>query len=526
MIWTKKYRPKTIADVVGNKKEIGQIQKWVEQWKNGKAQKPLLLVGPAGIGQTTLAHLIADQFGECVELNASDKRSKDIILNTVGESSTTKSFFSDNHKVIILDEVDGIHGTNDKGGVAAIGQIIKNTKHPLILIANDFYSKRLTTIKTKCEVIKMKKVHTNTVNRILKEIANEEGIKANPAALKELAKRANGDMRSALNTFQALANENEVLELSDIEKISKKDERSTIFDAVGITLNSETPSKVKTALHVEEDPTLVMEYIAENIPRRYKKKNDLKKAYENIAKADLYFGRAQRSRNYGYWKYATDFMGVGVSSSKESKYKGFSKIVTPTIFSKMSKNRGKRNLRDEIAKKMSDKMHISNSVAISMFPYLEIMFKNNELAWEISDFLGLEKDEIKRFRSRAIPKKVIAKMEKQKAQMREEEKKKRNEELANKIIEKTKPAKSKKTDKIDEKPVKDSKSVKNTSKEKKKKRNEELANKIIEKTKPAKSKKTDKIDEKPVKDSKSVKNTSKEKKKEKKKNVQTSLFDF
>ena len=72
----------------------------------------------------------------------------------------------------------------------------------------------------------------------------------------------------------------------------------------------------------------------------------------------------------------------------------------------MSRNRGKRNLRDGIADKMSKKMHVSRSVAISMFPYLEIMFLNDELAWEIADFLELEDDEIKRFRKKKIPKKV------------------------------------------------------------------------------------------------------------------------
>lgn len=435
MLWTKKYSPKSIEDVVGHNKEKTQIVNWIKLWKEGKPQKPLLLVGPAGVGKTTLAHLIGDQFGECVELNASDKRSQDIIQATIGESSATQSFFSNDHKLIILDEVDGIHGTNDRGGVAAINKIIQTSKHPLVLIANDFYSKRLTNIKTKCEVIKFKKVRSNSINKLLKEIAKKEGIKINPAAVNEIAKRSQGDLRSALNTIQALSDKNKVLELSDVESLSKKDERSNIFDAVGVTLNSQNPVHVKDALRVEEDPTLVMEYIAENVPRRYKKKEDLKKAYENLAKADLYFGRAQHSRNYGYWKYASDFMGVGVSNSKKEKYKGFSPIKTPTIFTKMGKARGKRNLRDAIAEKMSKKMHISNSVAISMFPYLEIMFENDELAWEISDFLSLEENEIKRFRKKKIPKKIITKMEEKKAKLHEEEKKKRNEEIASKIIE-------------------------------------------------------------------------------------------
>jgi replication factor C large subunit len=91
-------------------------------------------------------------------------------------------------------------------------------------------------------------------------------------------------------------------------------------------------------------------------------------------------------------------------------------------------------LRDGIAEKMSEKMHISNSVAISMFPYLEIMFQNDELAWEISDFLDLEKDEIKRFRKKVIPKKVINKMEKQKEEMRIEERDRRASELQSQML--------------------------------------------------------------------------------------------
>ncbi|MBQ7345697.1 MAG: hypothetical protein IJW45_06520, partial [Oscillospiraceae bacterium] len=170
--------------------------------------------------------------------------------------------------------------------------------------------------------------------------------------------------------------------------------------------------------------------------------DEIKKAYDYISKADLFFGRTNRSRHYGYWKYATDFMGIGVSNSKHETYKKFTKIQTPTIFTTMSRNRGKRNLRDKITEKMFEKMHVSSGVAVSMFPYLEIMFQDDELAWEISDFLGFfdEQDEketeklIKVFRKKKIPKKVITKMEKRKAQMRVEERDRRAEELKNQMM--------------------------------------------------------------------------------------------
>lgn len=434
MLWTDKYRPQELGQVVGNKKEIKIITDWVSSWKNNDPQIPLLLVGPPCIGKTTLSQIIAKEFSEYIELNASDKRSQDVIKNTIGESSAARSLFGDDYKLIILDEVDGIHGSNDRGGVRAIGEIIKTSHHPMILIANDFYSKRLQSIKPKCQVIKMKKARWNSISALLRKIAIAEGVDVEPGALKEIATKSQGDVRSAINTLQALSDKDNTLKSSDIDNIITKDTRSDIFNAITGVLKSKTPAHVKEAMWIEEDPTLVMEYIAENIPREYQKKDEIKKAYDYISKADVFFGRTLASRNYGYWKYASDFMGIGVSNSKHETYKKFTKIQTPTIFRLMGRNRGKRNLRDGIAEKMSVKLHVSHSIAISMFPYLEIMFKNNELAWEISDFLELDDAEIKRFRSRKIPKKTVEKMEKRKAQMRVEERDRHAEELKNQMI--------------------------------------------------------------------------------------------
>lgn len=419
MLWTEKYRPKSFDQIIGNAKAIKEIKTWVKNWQLGEPQQCLLLVGPPGTGKTTLAHVIGQEFADYVELNASDKRSYDIIMNTVGEASATRSLFNQGLKLIILDEVDGIHGNDDRGGTRAIGKIIKEGKHPIILAANDPYSKRLKTIKTKCNVINIRKVHTNSIAALLKRICTKEGVKFDDAVIKELAKRSNGDLRSAINDLEVMAQGRENIDQDDLLIVGAKDQTSNIFDSVRRVLKSKDLKKVKQAMRLDEDPTLVMEIIAENIPREYEKPHEIQKAYEMISQADLYFGRAVSSRNYTYWRYASEFMGLGVALSKDQTYRKFARYTGSSSFALLGRTRSKRDLRDRVASKMSEKLHVSRQVAISQFPFMEIMFENDEMAYEIASYLGLEEDEIKLFRKKKIPKKVVKKAQEKKIPERE-----------------------------------------------------------------------------------------------------------
>lgn len=404
MLWTEKYNPKNFNEVLGNAKAKDEISDWADSWLNNQPQKPLLLVGPPGTGKTTLAHLAAQDFADSIELNASDKRSYDIILNTVGEASATGSLFNQGLKLIILDEVDGIHGTDDRGGIRAISKIIKEGHHPLIMMANDPYSKRIKSLKSKCQVINIRKVHTNSIVALLKRICIKEGVEFEEHVLRTLAKRSKGDLRSAINDLEIMARGKESITSDDLEIISQKDEVHNIFDSVRTVLKSKNPGRIKEAMRVEANPAFILELVTENIPREYEKKHEIEDAYEMVSQADTYLGRAFQTRHYGYWKYSYDLMSLGVALSKDETYKKFARFANSSVYTLLSKSRAKRDLRDRVADKIGEKTHSSRKVIKEQFPYLEIMFQDNELARELADYFNLEDAEVKLFRSRKIPK--------------------------------------------------------------------------------------------------------------------------
>ncbi|AXV38585.1 MAG: replication factor C large subunit [Methanobacteriaceae archaeon] len=401
-MWTEKYRPKTFDQVVGNLKAKKEIMEWIDNWKENNPQKCLLLVGPPGTGKTTLAHVIASKFSDHVELNASDKRSYDIIMRTIGEASATTSLFNKGLKLIILDEVDGLHGRDDRGGVRAINKIIKEGKHPIIMMANDPYSNRIKGFKTKCNVVTIRKVHTNSIAALLKKICVQEGIEFDDAVLKDLAKRSSGDLRSAINDLEIMAQGEEKITSNDLDLVSQKDNVSNIFDSVRTVLKSKTLKRIKEAMRLQEDPNFVLELITENIPREYEKNYEIEKAYDMVSLADLNFGRAFNTRDYTYWRYTFDFMGLGVALAKDETYKKFARYGTSSVYTLLSKSRAKRDLRNKVAEKIGEKLHVSKKEAITQFPYFETMFQNDETAYELANYFDLDDSEVKLFRSKKI----------------------------------------------------------------------------------------------------------------------------
>ena len=73
-----------------------------------------------------------------------------------------------------MDEVDGM-SFGDRGGIASIIKMIKNTKVPIICICNDRYSAKIRTLANHCLDIKFHKPNKLQIAKMLKQILVSEG---------------------------------------------------------------------------------------------------------------------------------------------------------------------------------------------------------------------------------------------------------------------------------------------------------------------------------------------------------------
>jgi replication factor C large subunit len=221
-MWIHKYRPKDTSGIQGQDSAVAQVKEFVETYAKQK-KKAILLYGPSGCAKTVTAHAIAEESGlEVVEINASDYRKPDQIQEKIGNAMGQRSLFAQG-KIILIDEVDGISGTKDRGGVPAIAKLIEGSSYPIILTANDPFNKKFTTIRKKSVMVQFHALNYLSVFAVLKRICDKENVVYDEAALKGLARRAGGDLRAAINDLEMVVKDQK-LTRAELDLLSERDQ--------------------------------------------------------------------------------------------------------------------------------------------------------------------------------------------------------------------------------------------------------------------------------------------------------------
>jgi replication factor C large subunit len=379
--WTSRYKPQTITEVVGNQDAKDKILKWVHEWDEKTPKKrALLLYGPPGTGKTVIAEALANDLGmELVQSNASNDRTAEAVQKFAGTASRYSTLFG-KKRLILFDEIDGIAGTADRGGLRVIADIVKTTGSPIILTANNAYDPRFSALREHCQLIEFKKLTRTDIESHLRKICRCEGIEADADALKLIAERASGDLRSAINDLQALAQGRKKLTHNNVAWLSTRDRKEAIFKVLGDIFYARNILDARRAVDAADvDPDMLLEWIYENVPHQIKDPRELATTMEMLAFADMYRGRIRTTQNWELLRYFLDFMTAGVAVSWSHKTSGWVPFRFPTRIMSMSQSRAEREMLTTIGLKIGRRCHMSsNFAAKEVIPYLRVIFQNNE----------------------------------------------------------------------------------------------------------------------------------------------------
>ena len=288
-MWSEKYRPASLEDMVGNEEGRAKFQLWLKKWKPGA--KAALLVGPPGTGKTTTVHLVAKKMGlQLVELNASDSRTKEKLSKKVGEAIASTSLFGGT-TLIFLDEVDGLAGRADYGAVEFIKDAVKKSASPVVMAANDPESDEVKKLGSATSKIEFRRPEPGEVAKRLERISQKEKVSASKEEIAKVADAAHGDLRAAINFLQ-----------SGIP--AKKDEELTASEAVNAFFDAPDAGAALRALRAYPgQPRDKVRDIFTAVVRSRVHEERKAGALDVLSRADVVMGRIMRGKDWRLLRY-------------------------------------------------------------------------------------------------------------------------------------------------------------------------------------------------------------------------------
>jgi len=375
MMWSEKYRPKNLLEMVGNEEAKESFVKWLGKWIKGT--KPLLLVGPPGIGKTTMAILGAKQFGyDLISMNASDVRSKqkiqEILDPILGNSSVLGK------PMIFIDEVDGIHGRSDFGGVEALVDILKEPTIPIILAANSDASDKMKNIKKVTATVKLRPLPPRLMRLYVEEILKREGASIKIGSMIKMIIDSRGDIRSILNSAQALAGGFE-------PQLDKSYETNNVEESVNLFFNAKSPEEARVILYsMRIDPREKINAFYSSIITSTLPVGVLKEMLNVLSEADMLYGKIMRKQEWRLLRYLDGILLNLYKQGTTIKYSKFN-LPWPTLNRIRWDGIAIKGLTGNLAKQM----HVSRSTFSTFYlPYLLYCMKNKSLEMDLNETDG------------------------------------------------------------------------------------------------------------------------------------------
>ena len=346
MIWTEKYRPRRVSEMIGNEEARLTFLRWLKEWSPGT--KPVLLLGPPGTGKTTLVHAAAEELGyDVLELNASDYRTRSTLERRLRPAMGGLTVFG-SKLLVFLDEVDGLYGRADYGGAEYLLSLISSITTPLVMAANRDDVGYMPEIEKSSLVVLFRRVPARLIEVYLKRILERERLTLNEEVIEKIVRYARGDVRAAVNALQAAVTTGSF-------ETTYRDIQLTLKDAISEAANARTPESAYMILRsVDAQPQDKIKAVYSALSMsEIKDPRKLARAMRLLSEADILYSRIIRTQNWKLLRYLDRVLAASLSGTMAT----YSEYDAPYQISSRVWNEGK--VYRKIAEVMSRATHTS-----------------------------------------------------------------------------------------------------------------------------------------------------------------------
>ena len=202
LLWTEKYRPRTIEDCILPER----LKKPFQGYVNQKQIPNLLLTGGAGVGKTTVAKAMCNEVGcDFMVINGSDESGIDTFRIKIKNYASSMSL-SGGRKVIIIDEADYLNPNSTQPALRnAIEEFASNCS---FIFTCNYKNRIIEPLHSRCAVIEFslkngeKAKMASAFFKRIQTILQSESVKSDDKVLAELIKKHFPDFRRVLNELQ------------------------------------------------------------------------------------------------------------------------------------------------------------------------------------------------------------------------------------------------------------------------------------------------------------------------------------
>lgn len=192
-----KYRPISFEEVIGNTQVVESLSKAV---KSDSKPHAYLLMGPSGIGKTTLAQIIARELDAAITPVRAAVNSSVEDTRALADLAVFKPITTQKNSIYIIDEA---HNLSQKG----FEPLLDLTENPpsflYVALCTTAPEKIPQTLKTRCFPVNLKPLKPNEIDSLITAVADIEGWVVNNDVMNSIIMAAEGSARMALMMLQA-----------------------------------------------------------------------------------------------------------------------------------------------------------------------------------------------------------------------------------------------------------------------------------------------------------------------------------